>query len=131
MTDDTKHIILDNKYARIIKELSGMYNIGMDEAADIFYNSELLPLIENGVADLQGSCTSITEKAVGFQTNRFFSDPDRIQTCNLHIRSVTLYSVELRGRKTWECKVKPFSVFLGCKGMDILNNVQIFLMKFR
>lgn len=52
MTDDTKHIILDNKYARIIKELSGMYNIGMDEAADIFYNSELLPLIENGVADL-------------------------------------------------------------------------------
>ena len=36
MTDDTKHIILDNKYARIIKELSGMYNIGMDEAADIF-----------------------------------------------------------------------------------------------
>ena len=29
-----------------------MYNIGMDEAADIFYNSELLPLIENGVADL-------------------------------------------------------------------------------
>ena len=43
MTDDTKHIILDNKYARIIKELSGMYNIGMDEAADIFYNSGNFP----------------------------------------------------------------------------------------
>ena len=27
----------------------------------------------------------------------FFSDPDRIQTCNLLIRSQMLYSVELRG----------------------------------
>lgn len=26
-----------------------------------------------------------------------FSDPDRIQTCNLLIRSQMLYSVELRG----------------------------------
>ena len=34
---------------------------------------------------------------------QFFSDSDRIQTCNLLIRSQMLYSVELRSRLQLSC----------------------------
>ena len=40
------------------------------------------------------------QSKTAFQTSRmrFYSDSDRIQTCNLLIRSQMLYSVELRSR---------------------------------
>ncbi len=52
------------------------------------------------------------EKATTFSCNRFFfcGDLDRIQTCNLLIRSQMLYSVELRSHfKRWV--VKPTAIY--------------------
>ena len=48
------------------------------------------------------------------------SDPDRIQTCNLLIRSQMLYSVELRS----------LVLVSECKGTPFLLNIQIFLDVF-
>ena len=50
--DESFHAILEAKYARIINEISEMHGISLEEAMDIFYNSETMQLIEDGVADL-------------------------------------------------------------------------------
>ena len=50
--DEAFHAILEAKYARIINEISQMHGVSLEEAMDIFYNSPLLPLFEDGVADL-------------------------------------------------------------------------------
>lgn len=50
--DEAYHAILEAKYSRIISEISEMHNIPVDQAMDIFYTSKLLPLLEDGVADL-------------------------------------------------------------------------------
>ena len=50
--DEARHAILEAKYARIISEISEMHNVTLEQAMDIFYNSPLLPLLEEGVADL-------------------------------------------------------------------------------
>lgn len=50
--DEAFHAILEAKYARIIAEISELHDVSIDKAMDIFYNSELLPLIEEGIADL-------------------------------------------------------------------------------
>lgn len=49
---EANRIILDMKYARIIEILSRQLNITRDEAMDIFYNSPVFELIDNGIADL-------------------------------------------------------------------------------
>ena len=50
--DEASHAILEAKYARIIEAMSQQHEVSLEEAMDIFYNSPLLPLIEEGVADL-------------------------------------------------------------------------------
>ena len=50
--DEAFHAILEAKYARIINEISNMYSVSIEKAMDIFYNSTLLALLEEGVADL-------------------------------------------------------------------------------
>jgi hypothetical protein len=50
--DEGKATILQMKYARIINELATMANISRREAMALFYNSDLMPLIDEGVADL-------------------------------------------------------------------------------
>ena len=50
--DEAFHAILEAKYARIINEISNMYSVSIEKALDIFYNSPLLALLEEGVADL-------------------------------------------------------------------------------
>lgn len=50
--DEAYHAILEAKYARIINEISTMHAVTLEEAMDIFYQSALLPLLEEGVADL-------------------------------------------------------------------------------
>lgn len=50
--DEAFHAILEAKYARIINEISRMYDVTLEEAIDIFYNSPLLSLLEEGIADL-------------------------------------------------------------------------------
>ena len=52
MHDEAYHAILEAKYARIINEISEMHSVSLEEAMDIFYNSPILPLIEEGIADL-------------------------------------------------------------------------------
>ena len=52
MHDEAFHAILEAKYARIINEISQMPNVSLAEAMDIFYNSTLLHLLEEGSADL-------------------------------------------------------------------------------
>lgn len=54
--DEAFHSILEAKYARIINEISQMHSVSLEEAMDIFYNSPLLPLLEEGVADLHCRC---------------------------------------------------------------------------
>lgn len=50
--DETFHTILEAKYARIISAISEIHGISIENAADIFYNSDTLQLIDEGVADL-------------------------------------------------------------------------------
>ena len=50
--NDAYHVILEAKYARIISAISELHGVSFEEAMDIFYLSPLLPLIEEGVADL-------------------------------------------------------------------------------
>ena len=50
--DEGWHAILEAKFARIISEISEKYNVSLDDAMDMFYNSETIQLMEEGVADL-------------------------------------------------------------------------------
>lgn len=50
--DEGYYAILDAKYARIIETISQMYHISLEEAMEMFYNSDLLQLMNEGVADL-------------------------------------------------------------------------------
>ncbi|MBR3872353.1 MAG: DUF3791 domain-containing protein [Paludibacteraceae bacterium] len=52
MSEDSKQIIKSNQCARIILCLSEMYNISIDEATDMYYQSETANMIEEGIADL-------------------------------------------------------------------------------
>ncbi len=40
------------KYSRIISEISQMYHIPLEKAMDMFYASDTMQLMEEGIADL-------------------------------------------------------------------------------
>lgn len=48
----SRQVILDRKIVRIIEAFGERYGVGLDEAADMYYNSTTSQLIEEGVADL-------------------------------------------------------------------------------
>lgn len=52
MSEESRQILMSAKNARIITCISEMYHVSLQEATDIFYNSETANLIEEGVADL-------------------------------------------------------------------------------
>ena len=52
MSEDSKLVIRSAKCARIILCISEMYGVSLEEATDIFYNSETSNMIEEGIADL-------------------------------------------------------------------------------
>lgn len=52
MTKESKLILHSARCARIIAAISEMHNISLEEAADIYYNSDTATLIEDGFADL-------------------------------------------------------------------------------
>lgn len=52
MSEDSKQMMRGEQCARIILYISEMYGILIDEATDIYYNSETADMIEEGVADL-------------------------------------------------------------------------------
>ncbi|MDE5693146.1 MAG: DUF3791 domain-containing protein [Duncaniella sp.] len=53
MTEESKLAFRANKCANIIKSMCELYGISLQEAADIYYQSDTSELIEDGVADLQ------------------------------------------------------------------------------
>lgn len=52
MTDETITIFRGDKAAEIIKAISDMYDISLEKATDIYYQSDTSELIDEGVADL-------------------------------------------------------------------------------
>lgn len=52
MNDLGKQTILQMKYARIITAIAKMMNIDEVAAMDVFYNSDTMQLINDGVGDL-------------------------------------------------------------------------------
>lgn len=52
MKDLGKQTILQMKYARIIEAVAKMMNVDNVTAMDIFYNSDIMQMIDDGVADL-------------------------------------------------------------------------------
>jgi hypothetical protein len=52
MTGLGKDTIQSMKYANIIQSMAEMHHLSLEEATDIFYNSETFTLIDDKVADL-------------------------------------------------------------------------------
>jgi len=52
MSDAGKRTVLQMKYARIIPLIAEMGHMSNEDAMRVFYDSELFPLIDEGVADL-------------------------------------------------------------------------------
>ena len=52
MSEESKQILRSAQCARIIAATSEMHKITLEEAADIYYNSDTATLIEDGIADL-------------------------------------------------------------------------------
>ena len=52
MSEESKQILRSAQCARIIAAISEMHKITLQEAADIYYNSDTATLIEDGIADL-------------------------------------------------------------------------------
>lgn len=52
MSDLGKQAVLQLKYARIISCIADEASVGLDEAMNMFYNSETMQLIQDGIADL-------------------------------------------------------------------------------
>lgn len=53
MTEESKLAFQARKSSNIIKSLCNLYGLSLQEATDIYYQSDTLELIENGIADLQ------------------------------------------------------------------------------
>lgn len=52
MKEEGKQTVLQMKYARIVAAIAAKENVSAREALGIFYNSETMPLIQEGIADL-------------------------------------------------------------------------------
>ena len=52
MSEDARQAVLQMKYARIIGVIAERAGVDMAEAMRVFYGSETMPLIQEGVADL-------------------------------------------------------------------------------
>ena len=52
MSEESKQILRSSQCARIILCISEMYDVSIEKATDIYYNSETANMIEEGVADL-------------------------------------------------------------------------------
>lgn len=52
MTEESKVAFQAGKSANVIKSLSELYGLSLQEATDIYYQSDTSALIEDGIADL-------------------------------------------------------------------------------
>ncbi len=53
MTEESKLAFQASKSANIIKSICELYGLSLQEATDIYYQSDTSELIEEGIADLQ------------------------------------------------------------------------------
>ena len=53
MTTESGTVLRAAKNSRIILDISTLFGVSLEKAAEIFYNSAISDLIEEGVADLQ------------------------------------------------------------------------------
>lgn len=53
MTEESRLAFQAGKSAKIIKSMCDLYGLSLQEAADIYYQSDTSELIEEGIADLQ------------------------------------------------------------------------------
>ena len=51
-------VLLQKKYVRVIERFAGLADLSLDEALKFFYNSELYPLMSEGISDMH--CRSDT-----------------------------------------------------------------------
>lgn len=52
MTEESSIVLRGDKCADIIRCISELYKVSLEQATDIYYSSETSQLIEEGVADL-------------------------------------------------------------------------------
>lgn len=52
MTQESLTVLRGEKIAKIIENISERYEVSLDKATDIYYNSTTSLLIEEGIADL-------------------------------------------------------------------------------
>lgn len=52
MTEESKQILNSARCARVIEAISEMFHVSLQDATDIYYQSDTAALIEDGVADL-------------------------------------------------------------------------------
>ena len=53
MTEESRLAFQTGKSANIIRSICDLYDLSIQEATDIFYQSDTSELIEEGIADLQ------------------------------------------------------------------------------
>ena len=79
MDNEFKLKYLSAKIARIIQCISEMFNVTLEDATDIYYNSETANLIEEGVADLHCRSDKYLAEEVWLvyqETNQTTTEPD-------------------------------------------------------
>ena len=52
MTEESKTVLRGDKCADIITAIRDLYDVPLEQATDIFYQSDTCQLIEDGIADL-------------------------------------------------------------------------------
>lgn len=45
-------VLLQKKYARVVKQFADMTGLSLDEALKIFYDSDLYDLVSNGISNM-------------------------------------------------------------------------------
>ena len=70
MSEESKLILRSAKNARIIENISEMFNVSLQEATDIYYNSETANLIEDVLPTCTVAVTSTSLRKYGLNTRR-------------------------------------------------------------
>lgn len=68
MSELGKETVLQLKYARIIAAIAKYAGMSLEDAMDVFYNSSMFQLLQEGVADLH--CRSDEYLAIEILSNR-------------------------------------------------------------
>ncbi len=67
--DEGWHTILEAKFSRVISEISEMYHISLGKAMEMFYDSDTMRLMEDGIADLHCRSDKYLAEEVWMETH--------------------------------------------------------------